>query len=343
MSGKRTKRGRIFLVFCIIFVLLIGSAIIVIRKVYDHSLAPISASEQNVIVTVETGATAQEIAQLLEQKGLIRAPWAFEWYVRVNNLRDKLQAGTYSLRPSQSIAQIATTLTHGKVATDLFTILPAQRLGQIRESFIESGFTAAEVDAALDPARYIDHPALVDKPAVASLEGYLYPDSFQKTAETKPETIVRQSLDLMQKHLTPDVRAGMVKQGLTVHQGVIIASIVEQEVGKASDRPIVAQVFLRRVKEGMPLGSDVTAFYGAIIAGKTPSVVYDSPYNTRIYKGFTPGPISNVSDVSLRAVAFPANTDYLYFVAGDDGVTHFSHTVQEHEALTRQYCKKLCN
>ncbi len=147
----------------------------------------------------------------------------------------------------------------------------------------------------------------------------------------------------MQERLNPDIRAAFTKRGLTVHQGVILASITEQEVSNASDRPVVAQVFLKRMQDGMQLGSDVTAFYGAIIAGKEPTVFYDSPYNTRIHNGLPPGPISNVSASSLQAIANPAGTNYVYFVAGDDGKTYFSNTLAEHEALTKEHCKKLCN
>jgi UPF0755 protein len=128
-----------------------------------------------------------------------------------------------------------------------------------------------------------------------------------------------------------------------VHQAIILASIVEQEVGLKTDRPIVAQVFLKRYKEEIPLGADPTARYGAIMNGREPSVLYDSLYNTRIHKGLPPGPIGNVSVTSIEAVAFPAQTSWLYFVAGDDGVTHFSKTLEEHEELTRKYCTKLCN
>jgi UPF0755 protein len=92
----------------------------------------------------------------------------------------------------------------------------------------------------------------------------------------------------------------------------------------------------------MLLQSDPTAFYGAAKDGQEPSLRHDSPYNTYLYKGLPPGPISNVSESSLRAVAFPAQTDWLYFVAGDDGKTHFSKTLEKHNELTRKYCKKLC-
>lgn len=343
--SARTRRSvwpKVIVVVGIIFFLLLGGGIWWLRHVYYDNLSPASASQQNQLVTVPTGATAKDISAMLKDRGLIKTTWAFEWYIRNNNLRDKLQAGSYYLRPNMTVHEIVGILTQGRVATDLITILPAQRIDQVRKGFINAGFSAADVDAALNPANYKGHPALVDKPRDAGLEGYLYPESFQKTAESKPENIVAQSLDLMAKKLTPEVRAGFVKHGLTVHEGVTLASIVEQEVGNVNDRPVVAQVLLRRLKEDMSLGSDVTAFYGAIAAGEDPSVSYDSPYNTRLHRGLPPGPISNVSESSLRAVAFPSDTDYLYFVAGDDGSTHFSKTFEEHQALTRKYCTKLC-
>lgn len=341
---RQNRWSRVIIIFLVIAALLVGGTVFTIRKVYNDNLRPASASQKSQLITVPKGASAKEIAVILKNANIIRSSWAFEWYIRNNNLRNSLQAGTYSLRPNLSIPEIADVLTQGKIDTSLVTILPAQRLDQIRNTFINKyGFSAADVDAALSPDNYKDHPALVDKPQGASLEGYLYPDSYQKTATTKPATIIRQSLDEMQSHLTPDLRAGIVRQGLTVHQGVILASIVEQEVGNVADKPTVAQVFLKRYKEGMALGSDVTAFYGAIRDNQPPSVTYDSPFNTRLHAGLPPGPISNVSDSSLTAVANPAGTDYLFFVAGDDGKTYFSHTVAEHEALTKEHCKKLCN
>jgi UPF0755 protein len=213
----------------------------------------------------------------------------------------------------------------------------------VRARLIQSGFSAANVDKALDPAQYAGHPALVDKPAGATLEGYLYPDSFQKDSSTDPKSIIESSLDLMESHLTPDLRKAFVAQGLNVYQGITLASIVEKEVSNPADRLLVAQVFLKRLRSDMFLGSDITAYYGAILAGQEPSVYYDSPYNTHLYKGLPPTPVSNVSENSLQAVAHPASTDWLYFVTGDDGVTHFSHTIEEHNAAAEKYCHKLCD
>jgi len=340
--NSKLKWPKILLICLVITFVMSTAAVIAVRRAYTNNLKPVSSSQRSHLVTIPTGSSVREIGVILEKAGVIRKAWAFEWYVRNEGLRDRLLAGTYALKPSHSVLDIANILTQGNIHTDLITILPAKRIDELRDNLINDGFDAAQVDSALNPALYSGHSALVDKPEGANLEGYLYPESFQRTAETDPQTIVRQALDEMQKYLTPEVRAGIVKQGLTVHQGVILASIVEQEVGKPEDRKTVAQVFLRRLRENIALESDATASYGAILDGQKPSLSYSSPYNTYQNRGLTPGPISNVSQSSLQAVAFPNNTDYLFFVSGDDGVTYFSRTLQEHQELTRQHCSELC-
>lgn len=340
-----TKRNKwlagIGITVAVCLALLVGGVFLV-RHAYYQALKPVSASQNITLATIEVGSSPSEIADLLKEKGLIKESWAFEWYIRSAGLRDDLKAGTYALRPSQGIEEIANILAQGEVATELVTILPGQRIDQIEASLINSGFEPDEVKAALNPALYEGHPALVDKPADASLEGYLYPESFQKTAETKPGDIIRASLNEMQKRLTPQLRAAIAKRGLSIHEGITLASMIEKEVSNDTDRPTVAQVFLLRLAKGMRLESDVTAFYGAIINGQEPSVLYDSLYNTYLHNGLPIGPISNVTESSLSAVANPSSTDFLYFVAGDDGNTYFSKTLQEHERLTAEHCKTLC-
>ncbi len=337
----RFPRRVIYLLLAFVVVIIIAA--IGVQRWYMTNLAPASSSTVRQNITVVSGETLSQIAKQLAGARLIRSDQAFEWYVSAQNARDKLQAGTYSFTPSESTQAIADTIINGRVATDLITILPAQRLDQIREGFIKAGFKPAAVDAALVPSQYrSSYPALADNPASASLEGFLYPDTFQKTAATDPKTIIEESLAEMQQHLTPDIRAGLAAHNLTAYQGVTLASIVEQEVPDQADRDQAAQVFLKRLSIDMPLGSDVTAFYGAIHDGVTPSVSYDSAYNTLLHKGLPPGPISNVSASSLQAVAHPANTDWLYFVSGDDGVTHFEKSEDDHNADTAKYCHKLC-
>ncbi len=339
-SSRLKRLIGVFLVVLVVLALAVGA----IWRYYYLNLQPLSHSTNVTAKTIviESGSSPRQIANQLRSSGIIRSAWTFERYVQSKNVASDLKAGTYSLSPNQSVPDIVSQLTHGKVTTELVTILPGQRLDQIRESLLNDGFSKADVDQALDPATYAGNAALVDKPAGNSLEGYLYPDSFQRTSDTSATTIVQESIAEMQKHLTPDIRAAFAAHGLSTYQGIILASIVEQEVSKPSDRAQAAQVFLKRLSVGMPLGSDVTAMYGSRLAGQGTSLTYDTPYNTLIHTGFPPTPISNVSDSSLQAVAHPANTDWLYFVAGDDGTTYFSKTVEEHNALTQKYCHKLC-
>jgi UPF0755 protein len=344
---KHRRSGRKWPAWAVAAVVLVAAAIvgsiIVLNGSYGMNLRAVSGDTNQKVFVVSQGETVNQVATSLHTQGLVRQAWAFERYVGLMNLGSKLQAGTYRFSPSESATQIADAIASGKVAIDLITILPGQRLDQVRDDFIKAKFDPASVDAALQPAQYANIPALADKPSDASLEGFLYPDSYQKDATTDPKSIIRASLEEMSTHLTPTIRQAFAAHGLSVYQAVTMASVIEKEVSNSGDRTQVAQVFYKRLAADTPLQSDVTAFYGAILAGKKPSVSYSSPYNTYQVKGLPKGPISNVTDSSLQAVAAPADTDWLYFVAGDDGHTYFSKTLAEHQALTQEHCKKLCS
>ena len=346
----RSKRKRIWrrLVLIVLLVLFIGigGALIATKRVYMQNLRPVDATaNQQVVVAIGSGSSLNQIAQNLETSNVVRAGWAFKQYVRSKGIASSLKAGTYRFTTSQDVASIARDLSAGKVAVDLFTILPGQRLDQIRQAFIKGGYPAAEVDAALNPENYKNHPALADKPAGVSLEGYLYPDSFQKTADTRAATIVTASLDELARFLTPELKAAYAKQGMTVYQAITFASVVEREVSSQNDRAIAAQVFSKRIDEGIRLQSDVTVLYGQAINGKDTKYVdtsYDTLYNTFLHDGLPVGPISNVTVSGLKAVANSASTDFLYFVAGDGddyGKTYFSRTLAEHKAAVNAHCK----
>ena len=309
---------------------------------YFSSLRPVSANHSIVYFTVSPGESSHQIAKNLQQTHLIRSSRAFETYLRSKET-PILQAGTYKFSQSMSVQEIVHAMVVGDVAKNLLTVLPGKRLDQIKQAFAKAGYSQSEIDSAFDAANYAGHPALASLPRGASLEGFLYPDSFQKETTTPASTIVTESLDEMEKHLSDQIIGGFGPQGLSVYQGVILASIVVQESGDPASQPIIAQVFLSRLKQNMMLGSDVTAFYASAIAGQKSSVSIDSPYNTRLYPGLPPGPIGNVTASALNAVAHPASTDYLYFVAGDDGKLHFSHTQAEHDQAVAQYCHKGCS
>jgi UPF0755 protein len=330
---SRASRRLFMLAGLLLLLVIIGSFIV--NHSYANRLKPLSDSTTTQYVTIASGASPTDIGQLLFDSHLIRSSDAFVWYVTTHNQRDKLQAGTYRLAPNMSTPTIATMIANGKVASDLVTIIPGQTLSEIRKVFITAGFTVNGVDTALRADQYKGNAALADNPPTATLEGFLYPDSYQKTSATTPQEIVAQSLGEMQQHMTPDIRNGFAAQGLTIYQGVTLASIVEQEVPAQSDRVQVAQVFLSRLRQNMKLGSNVTKDYA--------KAANDPSYDTFQVPALPAGPIGAISDGSLQAVAHPANTDWLYFVTGDDKHTYFSHTYAEHQALVAKYCHKLCS
>lgn len=342
--GKsRSRLPRRLFWLAIVLAALIAAGVIITHLRYNSGLKPVSSDQTTVLFTVERGSSVKDISDNLEKEHLIRSAWAMQLYIHSKELGEKLQAGTYAFSPSQGTVEITKLLTHGEVSTRLVTILPGRRIDQVRADLINDGFTPQSVDAALSPAQYSDLPVLTYKPQdINTLEGLLWPDSYQRDASTSPEVIIRESLIAMGEHLTPDVQAAFAAQGLSTYQGLTLTSIVTQEVSKPADQTQVAQVFFSRMRTGMVLGSDVTAIYGSVAAGHTPSLTYDSPYNTLQHPGLPPSPISTITLNALNATIHPAGTDWLYFVAGDDGTTYFAHTFEEHQANIQKYCHKLC-
>lgn len=341
-KSRRLSKRRIALFSLIMGVVFVCCSLVGVRMWYSDQLEPRTSTSKQITVTIESGSSAADIAKLLQEKGVIKSSWAFERYVASNNLRELLQAGTYDLDSAYSIPQVADAISNGKVQRGLFTILPGLRLDQIRSSMVKAGFEPTAVDKALDASAYKNHPALVGKPDGASLEGYLYPESYERITTTTPEDIVRQALDEMAKILAPDRIEQFSAQGLSPFRAITLASIVLKESSNADQQKTIASVFYNRLHKNIPLGSDVTYQYASDILGVERDGTIDSPYNTRLHAGLPPGPIANVTASSLEAVAHPAQTDYLFFVAGDDGKVYFSRTQEEHERLAQEHCKVLC-
>jgi UPF0755 protein len=341
-KSPRVRRRKLLLAAAVVVILLFVGYLFNVRVAYNHNLQAVSTSTTVQYFTIPSGTGEKEIAANLQQAGLIRSATAFDTYVRSSELQSSLQAGTYALSPSMTTQQIVDKMVKGEVSKNLLTILPGLTLGEIEKTFAKAGYSQSEIDTAFNPTTYSGNPALASLPAGASLEGYLYPDSFQAETGTPAQTIVSESLDEMSQHLSSDITNGFAAEGLSINQGITLASIVLQESGDPKQEPTIAQVFLSRLKQGMMLQSNVTANYAADLAGVTRNVNIDSPYNTYLHIGLTPGPISNVTAAALQAVAHPSTTNYLYFVAGDDGVVHYSDTAAEHEQAITQYCPTRC-
>lgn len=342
-TARRGRKKWLILLLGVLLPLMLLAAGIGAVWWYGDALQPRAQNSQTakVRIIIDRGATSDVIANQLQHKGVIKSALAFGLYVRFHGERDMLRAGNYLFSPTQSVAGIVDWLVQGKVDTRDVTILPGTTLAQIKNRLLHSGFTTAAIDAAF--ARPYNHPLLSDKPAGATLEGYIYPETYQITSDTTVEQLLIRGFDEFNHQLeSAGLRQALAARGFNLHQGITLASIIGKEVASETDQRQVAQVFEKRLGTDVPLGADSTFIYAAQLLGEQPSTTIDSPYNTRLYKGLPPGPIANVTLPLLDAVAHPAAGDYLYFVSGDDGVTHFAKTAQEHDANTKQFCTRLC-
>ena len=230
-----------------------------------------------------------------------------------------------------------------------FTILPGETIMDVKKKLLELGYSAEEIEAAFN-AQY-DYSFLAGRPEGASLEGYLFGETHEFYKGETVENILREYLGLMGKVIEENnLEARYGERGLTLFEGITLASVVQKEA-KTPDQPTVAQVFLSRIASGIPLGSDVTVSYAVDLVDPNREIYnnnYDalrieSCYNTRYHTGFPCGPISNPGLSALLAVAEPTDTEYLYFLTGDDGLMYYSYTESEHNQTIHAHCQELCN
>jgi len=298
-------------------------------------LTPYGPSTET-FVTIAPGSSATAIARKLEASGIVRTRYAFD-LVRAWH-HTKLQAGTYRfdhpLAPTEVYAQIA----HGDVFTKTLTVPEGANIFDIAARVEQLGMgTRQDFLAAA-----VNQTGLVTDldPKAASLEGYLFPDTYR----FPPSASASQIATAMVRRF----RQVAAQLGLTenVHRVVTIASLVERETAVDSERPLVASVFENRIAKKMPLKTDPSLIYGLELIGKWRGTIYasdlarETPYNTYLHAGLPPGPVANPGMASLRAALNPAKTNYLYFVAaGLDAQGHslFSSTLDEHNRNVAEY------
>ena len=309
---------------------------------YQNQLQPIApGSKEMVKITIVAGSGPDEIANLLQEKKLIRSSQAFKWYIRQADVAGKLQSGVYRLSKGSSMASIVDHLTSGKTDTFSITFLPGNTLAKHRQALIKAGYSQDTVDKAL--AKSYDHPIFASKPSSADLEGYIYGETYQFPADSTVEQILTRTFDEQYKVIkNNDLVAKYKKRGLNLYEAITLASIVQREEKSAEAQKQVAQVFYLRLKKDMPLGSDPTYQYIADKTNVERDPTLNSPYNTRKVAGLPPGPIASPGQSALIAVAEPAKGDYLYFLNGDDEKMYFGRSNEEHENNIRDHCKKKC-
>lgn len=324
---------------------LVGAAVLLFLGLllwYNQQLQPVEpGSNELVAITIPAGSTGGSLAETLKEKDVIRSASAFAWYVRLSGASGQLQAGPFKFSRGSSVPTIVETITSGKTETFSMTFYPGATLEDHRKVLLQAGFTEADIDQAL--AKDYDNPVFADKPASADLEGYIYGETYQFPTDVTVEQVLERTFSQLESVVNENnLVAAYKKQGLSLYEGITLASIIQREVSSAADSAQVAQVFLLRLKQGMQLGSDVTYQYIADKTGVARDPGLDSPYNTRRYNGLPPGPIASPGESALLAVANPAKGDYLYFLSGDDDKTYFARTNAEHEANIEKHCQKKC-
>lgn len=293
-------------------------------------------------LVVASGETAGDVVARLQQAKVVHHPVLLRAYLRYRGLDIGIKAGNYQLRGSMSVPQLASALQTALPNESGLTIPEGWRVEQIAASLPAEGlaFGPSEfLSAARSPPVGLSFSDAI--PNGVLLEGLLFPDTYNLAPTTKADEFVHLMLANFDQRVTSDIRQGFASQGLNLYQAVTLASIVEREAIAADERPLIASVFLNRLAAGMNLDADPTVQYAL---GQQPDgnwwkaalslqdLELDSPYNTYVYPGLPPGPIANPGLDALRAVAFPAQSDYLYFRALCDGsgLHAFAHTFEEH-------------
>lgn len=314
---------------------------------------PSASGARTVTVVINKGENARSIGEKLQNAGVIRSATWFRLLAQAEGIENDLAAGTYTFATDSDTQQVLDRIKVGILQPQVLVTIPeGLRMEQIAQLLQEKGVASA--DALLqrmrnDPAS--GDPLLASRPD-ASLEGYLFPDTYYFPLKASPDDVIGRMLADLDKRIDPDLQQAIKAEGLTIHQALTLASIVEREAQVPSERPIIASVFLNRLKQGMPLGADPTVQYALATNPENvqkygwwkQNLTIDdlkvaSPYNTYVNAGLPPGPICNPGRDSIAAVAHPAQTNYLYFVAKNDGSgTHaFATTLAEQEANIQKY------
>jgi len=351
---------------CVILTWVIGVIIAVVLGVtaggfawYNFQLTPVG-DDANVLkqITIAKNSTSSQIGNELKKELIIRSTTAFDFYIRFSGKANSLQAGTYRLSPGETIPQIVDHLIKGSTDQFSLTFYPGATLvdyvsktkhDDVTTVLKNAGYSDIEISKGL--STIYDSPLFASKPAGTDLEGYVYGQTYNYNTGATVEDVLKRTFDQFYSDVQDNnlVKA-FASHGLTLYQGITLASIVQREIYSPADKSQptndqkqAAEVFYNRLKLDMPLGSDVTYQYIADKTGMVRDPNLDSPYNTRRFAGLPPGPISAPDLSALLAVANPASGDYLFFLSGDDNVTYFSKTLTEHEANIANHCKVKCS
>lgn len=284
-----------------------------------------------VSLVVKDGWTIRDVASALGEEKLA-SPFAYRLYSWIDSAATRPRAGTYAIPVGSNYRMIARTIALGPARNEVsFTTIEGWTISDVSAALAKQGTAIAPSDFFAERLA-AEYPFLRTLPAGTTLEGYLFPDTYRVWKDQLPDALLKKQLDEFTSK-TEGFEAEVVKQGRSFRDVVILASIIEKEVKNDADRPIVAGIFMNRLKAGMAMQSDATLNY-VLKSGKSrlsgDDLASTSPYNTYKNKGLPPGPISNPGFASLQAALRPAETPYWYFLTDDQGKTYFAKTFEEH-------------
>jgi len=327
------------------FLVLVGLALLaaigVAVTLYRRTSEPYkgyAAAEQ--FVFIEPGSSTRAIGERLIQAGVLRNDPTFRAALWRTGRARSLQAGEFRFDRPMTPVEVIEKIARGDVHNRRITFPEGLTVQEMARIFEQQGFgkAAAFVEAARDVAAIRD----ID-PEAANLEGYLFPETYSLPRDTTAARLVQLMVGRFRQLFTPEKQQAAQALGLTPRQAVTLASLVEKETAVASERPVVAAVYLNRLKIGMPMQADPTVIYALQRTGRydgnlrRDDLSFDSRYNTYRYPGLPPGPIASPGLGSLEAAVAPASVDYLYFVSRNDGSHVFARTLAEHNENVRTY------
>ncbi len=305
-------------------------------------------NKEPVFITIAPKTGFRDIARQLDEAKLVRNRYLFELVVLLAGLGKDLKAGTYELSPSMSstaiakalskqasAAEVTLTIPEGWTNTQIGTYLTSRGIGTA-EDFMAAA-NATDSRTILPDDRF---DFLAEKPSTASLQGFLFPDTYRVFPNATSTDVIRKMLTNFGVKVSADMRARIHESGRTLYDVLTLASIIEREVRIDSDRRMVADIFWRRIGIGMPLQSDATVNYvtgKSVLRSTISDIETDSRYNTYKYPGLPPGPIGNPGLSSINAAIDPTPNDYLYFLTDASGNAHYGKTYDEHLANIDRY------
>jgi len=297
------------------------------------------APPASVTLEVTPGSSLQRVARHLEEQEVISHALLLRLLAKWHDQEQQIQAGRYTFVAAATAQEVLQRLVRGDVDRVSLTIPEGFNLQQIIERIVESEYGKAERlwQLARDPEFIASLGIEAD-----SLEGYLFPETYRFVPGTAEAALLRMMVEQLERNLSAEKREAARQLGLSLHQHVTLASLIEKETGVVAEMPLVSSVFHNRLAINMRLQTDPTVVYG--VEDYTGTITRrhlntPTPYNTYIIYGLPPGPIASPGRAALHAAVFPATSDYYYFVSRGDGSHHFSRTLREHNNAVQKYLR----